>query len=93
MTNDNVRTLSDVVRESTEEVTQNTFLLSFNHQLAIRFPNLRDWRNIDYNEVRSIAEFCTAINVIGIEVWNEINQTEVSGRQRMIRQGTRTQAA
>jgi hypothetical protein len=66
-----------------------SYLTVFSVNLTHRIPDVRDWQNIDYENVQSISEFCLPCTNIALRTWQEFTQTsEVSRRHRMLpRQG------
>lgn len=93
------KTLANVISQITQQGPNqsqsrsqsfDTYLKVFSSMLSHRFPDAQiDLSNVDYSDVRNIAEFSAACSTVALETWEELRNTnerqQGSTRQQQMR--------
>jgi hypothetical protein len=67
----------------------NSYLTAFNIQLVHRFPDVTDLTTIDYQTIRSIAQFCASTTIVAQEVWDDLFAPQMNVGKRGFARTTR----
>lgn len=87
------RTLGSVINPSSQQgqgqdndtQSYNTYLTVFAINCAHRFPDVSDIDNIDYDTVKSVAEFSAACSNIAVQTWAELQPATQQNRRSRLR--------